>query len=378
MIDTLYRNHSPSTDRSRYQTPSRNWKDSSGDVFKTRISGNVVYIEQTSVGKGISWDDLEKIPGKYALKDGNSITVYYSTGNCGYKFFHAAESTDDYPVLVAKGVDEHGKYFEEKINVKQINPYNTSTLELQALAHFKPGDRTIGNPYDCMQGQEKGLQERFNFVSGAQTLINAWRRIGHAGQAAQWSDELNFLLNYTENTAGPDSNDNKYLLNVSFFEGISEESRKNMELYCNAARERLAANIAKKCEGDFMEVGFYTNNHVNTYNNRTAKSKNTYNGLDILGPSAPNDVKDAWNKAEKASGINGYGMDTGGKLTCLTELFAMSMESAYNGGGRDILGNTAYSAKTAVQKALSRMGIPQNNEEKKEKFFYESFLRFLN
>ena len=262
--------------------------------------------------------------------------------------------------------------------MKQINPYNTSTLELQALAHFKPGDRTIGNPYDCMQGQEKGLQERFNFVSGAQTLINAWRRIGHAGQAAQWSDELNFLLNYTENTAGPDSNDNKYLLNVSFFEGISEESRKNMELYCNAARERLAANIAKKCEGDFMEVGFYTNNHVNTYNNKTAKSKNTYNGLDILGPSAPNDVKDAWNKAEKASGINGYGMDSGGKLTCLTELFAMSMVSAYNGGGRDILGNTAYSAKTAVQKALSRMGIPQNNEEKKEKFFYESFLRFLN
>ena len=49
MIDTLYRNHFPSTDRSRYQTPSRNWKDSSGDVFKTRISGNAVYIEQTSV-----------------------------------------------------------------------------------------------------------------------------------------------------------------------------------------------------------------------------------------------------------------------------------------------------------------------------------------
>ena len=53
-------------------------------------------------------------------------------------------------------------------------------------------------------------------------------------------------------------------------------------------------------------------------------------------------------------------------------------EVVCHGGGRDILGNTAYSAKTAVQKALSRMGIPQNNEEKKEKFFYESFLRFLN
>ena len=137
MIDSLYRNHSPSTDRSRYQTPSRNWKDSSGDVFKTRISGNAVYIEQTSVGKGISWDDLEKIPGKYALKDGNSISFYHSTGNCGYKFYHAAESTDDSPVLIAKGVDEHRIYFEEK-----------------------------------------GLREKFNFISGTLSLINAWKRIG--------------------------------------------------------------------------------------------------------------------------------------------------------------------------------------------------------
>ena len=76
--------------------------------------------------------------------------------------------------MVAKGVDEYGKYFEEKINVKQINPYNTSTLELQALAHFKPGEfKTMSNPYDCMQGQEKGLRERFNFVAGAQSLTNA-------------------------------------------------------------------------------------------------------------------------------------------------------------------------------------------------------------
>lgn len=55
MIDTLYRNHSPSTDRSRYQTPSRNWKDSSGDVFKTeylvmRFTLNKPLLERESVG----------------------------------------------------------------------------------------------------------------------------------------------------------------------------------------------------------------------------------------------------------------------------------------------------------------------------------------
>ena len=127
-----------------------------------------------------------------------------------------------------------------------------------------------------------------------------------------------------------------------------------------------------------MEVGFNTNSYVNTYNNKTIKAKKTFNGLDVLGPSAPSEVKDAWNKAEEASGVNGYGMNSKGMLTQISKLFAMSVESAYNGGGRDILGNTVYSAKTTVQKALDRLGIPQNNEEKKEKSFYENFLRYLN
>lgn len=31
MIDILYRNHSPTTDRSKYQALGRNWKNSTGD-----------------------------------------------------------------------------------------------------------------------------------------------------------------------------------------------------------------------------------------------------------------------------------------------------------------------------------------------------------
>lgn len=187
------KNYFASSGQSRYQTV--NQRSGPNDSFKIRVTDHAAYIEQTTVGRGVTWE-----------------------------FYHAAESTEEYPVLVAKGVDEHGTYFEEKINVKQINPYDTSTLELQALAHFKPGEyKSVSNPYDCMYGQEKGLRERFNFVAGAQTLIHAWRRIGHAGQAGQWNDELNFLLGYTENI------------------------KRNLVLYCNAAMERLAAGMAKRC-----------------------------------------------------------------------------------------------------------------------------------
>lgn len=57
-----------------------------------------------------------------------------------------------------------------------------------------------------------------------------------------------------------------------------------------------------------------------------------------------------------------------GMLTHLTKLFVMSWENAIKGGSRDVLGNSVYSAKMAVQKALDRLAIPPNNEEKKKKF----------
>lgn len=255
MNNITCKNYFSKADQSRYQTMGRSRKSSPNDIFKTKLAGNAVYIEQTSVGKGISWADVRKVPGKYALKDGNSISMYFSMGECGYEFFHAAESTEENPVLVAKGVDQYGTYFEEKINVKQINPYNTSTLELQALEHFCPDKyKTMTNPYDCMEGQEKELRERINYVAGAQTLIAAWKRIGYAGQSAQWRDELNFLLSYTENTAEAGGAGNEYKVDTTLFKGISEEYKRNMELYCNAAKERLAAGMARKCGEDLLNL----------------------------------------------------------------------------------------------------------------------------
>lgn len=112
-------------------------------------------------------------------------------------------------------------------------------------------------------------------------------------------------------------------------------------------------------------------------NKTIAKSEKSFNGLDILGPFAPDEVREAWNKAEKESGVNGYGMNSEGKLTNITVLFAMSLEGVINGGTSGILGGTVESARTAVQKALDRLGIPENDEDRKEKLFYEAFLEFL-
>lgn len=117
--------------------------------------------------------------------------------------------------------------------------------------------------------------------------------------------------------------------------------------------------------------------HTEKTGGAAAQPGRSFNGLDVLGPSAPDHVKDAWINAEAESGVNGYGMDSEGKLTHITALFAMSLENMLNGKGQDVLGSTVDSAKAAVQKALDRLGIPQDDNEKKEKLFYEAFLRLL-
>ena len=114
-------------------------------------------------------------------------------------------ATDDSPVLIAKGVDEHRIYFEEK-----------------------------------------GLREKFNFISGTQSLVNAWKRIGHTGQAAQWKDELSFLLSYTEQKTHGYSVDNS-------LNRISDSHNKNAELYFNAAKERLITSITK-CSENLLDL----------------------------------------------------------------------------------------------------------------------------
>ena len=94
--------------------------------------------------------------------------MLYSGGNgTGLSFYikYADGSTEDNPVVVAKGVDENGKEFEQKIAINDINPSSASIVEMRALeAHFnvdKGGGlsslpKGIGN---------MGLNDRRNFLS---------------------------------------------------------------------------------------------------------------------------------------------------------------------------------------------------------------------
>ncbi|MDE7203958.1 MAG: hypothetical protein K2O91_19180 [Lachnospiraceae bacterium] len=78
---------------------------------------------------------------------------------------YADESTEDNPVVVAKGVDENGKEFEQKIAINDINPSSASTVEMRALGAHCNVDKGGGLTSLPKGTGNMGLNDRRNFIS---------------------------------------------------------------------------------------------------------------------------------------------------------------------------------------------------------------------
>ena len=118
----------------------------------------------------------------------------------------------------------------------------------------------------------------------------------------------------------------------------------------------------------------------------TEKPRVARNSFDPLGPNAPDSVRDAWDKAEQETGVNGYGKGGDGKLTHISAMLTMQIEQRLTRGHSDLLGQSKQSAIEATQRALDRMSSslwisanPNSAElHKSEKSFYEAFLKNLD
>ena len=73
------------------------------------------------------------------------ICCFTGGNGTGLSFYikYAEESTEDNPVVIAKGVDENGKEFEEKININDINLRNASYVEMRCLEAYYNVDKGI-------------------------------------------------------------------------------------------------------------------------------------------------------------------------------------------------------------------------------------------
>ncbi len=256
MIGISYGNYNSMTaGQTKYQAANREKRSSGKDSFGTKVSNQEHYIRAPRDGSWATCPEVDKIPSKYALKDGEAITWNWQERGVEYRLFHAAESTDENPVVVARGVDEQGKLFEEKIDVRQIDPYNTTCIELQALRYFKPEGHWLYNPYELYEGYEfQGIHERFDFIAGARKRIVDCNKVHLSKEAANWKEDIDLVLSFTGAPARPDKTGNDFQLDTDSLSHFVRENERNLELYSSAAKERLIYGMAKKCSEELSDM----------------------------------------------------------------------------------------------------------------------------
>ena len=229
-VGISYGSYSSAAGQLKHQAANSSKKSSRNGTYGTNVFHEERYIKTVSRGNFETCAEVDKIPCKYALKDEKAIGWHWKAPGIEYRFFHAVESTEENPVLVARGVDEHGKLFEEKIAVKQIDPYNTTPLEIDALSYFRPGEHYSISTYN-LYGKEPGINERFDYVARTQERLASCSRL-HLSEEAAWNKKnLDFVLRFTENHAGADRIGTYFKLDSDILMGFAEENKRNLELY---------------------------------------------------------------------------------------------------------------------------------------------------
>ena len=135
------------------------------------------------------------------------------------------------------------------------------------------------------------------------------------------------------------------------------------------------------------ECAVQKNENINPY---MAEADFDEKAFAMIGPNAPQDVKDAWMEAAKEVNANGLGIKGNGMLSHISQMMVQRLNKQLKGEGDvdnlDILGNTTESAIQATKQALYNLDHPVVYTPKsievqqaciKEREFYVAFLEKL-
>ncbi len=93
--------------------------------------------------------------------------MLYSGGNgTGLSFYikYAENSTEEDPMVVAKGVDENGDEFQQLIHINQIDPRNATIVEMRALEAYIGVEKQYGFTSLPLDTGNMRLHDRRNFM----------------------------------------------------------------------------------------------------------------------------------------------------------------------------------------------------------------------
>lgn len=172
---------------SGYGNTTTNWNQASSIHRKNNTSSTFALNENKhSFGNvTLNWSDGAIFA--YATPEGNSFSVYRD-----------ASYSSAGPWLLVKGVDQRGNSYEEKINAKNVNPSNSSFVELMALNSYLVDRGTLKSDIGFFPRENTDDLAKQNYMSILQEWRDMQQKVGNWAGYKQFSDVCNALSGFTK------------------------------------------------------------------------------------------------------------------------------------------------------------------------------------
>lgn len=310
--------------------------------FKSRgiqSAGGDTVSRTVSAGESTAKNEEGRVIGFAALPYGNAGMHY------GIKAQYAADSTESDPIVQVTS-NYGGETTVYNVHINEVNPRRASQMEMFALLAYTD-DQGISD------GGSFGSYHQMNIYADNAKMNGCW----------EGNDTYDAFVNV--------QHDWQQVMITMWEEyanaGIYSQMQNCMNL--NGTMEQFSIRSV-----DFDSIEFI---------DRSADTSLTY-----MGPTVPPEVARAWLEAAAEADANGMGMSDNGMFTHLSSMMVQRVQKRMSGDeSGDVPGDSIQSALKAAREALGALEYPLTSdimrstevqeEIKKEKAFYESFIRRL-
>lgn len=166
-----------------YGNVNTNWYQTSKSQQQKNTSNTLNENKHSFGNVTLNWSDGAVFA--YATPGGNSFSVYKD---------ESYSSAD--PRLLVKGVDQQGNSYEEKINAKDVNPSNSSFIELMALNVYLVDRGTLKSDIGFFPRENTDDLAKQNYMSILQEWRDMQQKMGNWAGYKQFSDVCSALSNF--------------------------------------------------------------------------------------------------------------------------------------------------------------------------------------
>ena len=172
-----------------YGNATTNWNQTSNvQKQKNTNTSNTFALNENKHSFGnvtLNWSDGAVFA--YATPEGNSFSIYKDE----------SYSSED-PWLLVKGVDQKGNAYEERINAKDVNPSNSSFIELMALNTYLVDKGTLKSDIGFFSRENTNDLVKQNHMSILQEWRDMQQKMGNWAGYKQFSDVCNALSEFAK------------------------------------------------------------------------------------------------------------------------------------------------------------------------------------